>query len=522
MQQSQTPQQTSWAPAPTAGGSFLDLRDYGNVVRRRWKLIASCIAIAIGLAVVWTTLQTRVYTASTKIFVQPATNLDPPINVEDEQQKVLSIPVATAAAALLGQGADPTALLKHVDVASDKSSSVLQIRFEDSDPARAAAGAEEFSKAYFQVKSDDAQAAIDAQVKSVQEQIDELPGLANAEARAALENTKAQYNATIINPGYILVDATVPSSPTSPNLVFNIILAAFLGGVLGLVLAFVRERLDDRLRGRADLEEVLGAPVITMIPQVPSWRDQGSAHLVTMEAPRSPAAEAYRTLRTSILVAAAEQGYKTLMVVSALAGEGKTTTAANLAVVLAQADKRVVLISADLRRPRLHEFFGLGPSERGLSEVLEGNRKAWESLRSGRVDNLWIMASGHVSEQPTELLQSEAMRELLADQREVVDFIIVDCPPVLAVADALVLAPLADAILYVANEQVTPRGAVVAARAQLDQVGAHLLGGVLNDVQGSGRGYEYYGQYSYHQEPQQANGTATTWNRLRKNKSQSA
>ena len=153
--------------------------------------------------------------------------------------------------------------------------------------------------------------------------------------------------------------------------------------------------------------------------------------------------------------------------------------------------------------------------------MLEGNRKAWESLRSGRVDNLWIMASGHVSEQPTELLQSEAMRELLADQREVVDFIIVDCPPVLAVADALVLAPLADAILYVANEQVTPRGAVVAARAQLDQVGANLLGGVLNDVQGSGRGYEYYGQYSYHQQPEQANGTGATWNRLRK-KSQSA
>ena len=147
--------------------------------------------------------------------------------------------------------------------------------------------------------------------------------------------------------------------------------------------------------------------------------------------------------------------------------------------------------------------------------MLEGDRKAWEALRSGKVDNLWIMSSGRVSDQPTELLQSESMRELLADQREVVDFIIIDCPPVLAVADALVVAPMADAILYVANEQSTPRGAVIAARAQLDQVGARLLGAVLNDVEGKGTGYAYYGQYTY-QQPPQANGTASAWDRLRK------
>src|SRR3954451_4356431 len=236
--------------------------------------------------------------------------------------------------------------------------------------------------------------------------------------------------------------------------------------------------------------------------------------LVTMQAPRSPAAEAYRTLRTSILVPAAEHGYKTLIVVSAIAGEGKSTTAANLAVVLAQADKRVVLISADLRRPRLNAFFRLPANDRGLSEVLEGDRKAWEALRSGKVDNLWAMSSGKVSDQPTEL-QSETMRELLANQREVVDFIIVDCPPVLAVADALVVAPIADAILYVTNEQSTPRGAVLAARGQLDQVGANILGSVLNNVEAKGTGYAYYGQYVYAQEAP-TNGHATGWSRLRK------
>ena len=360
MQQPQSPQQSSWAPAPTAGGSFLDLRDYGNVVRRRWKLIAACVAVAIGLAVVWTMIQTPVYTSSAEMLVKPPTDLQQQINMENEQQIVLSGPVADRARILLNSTTDSAALLRHVDVTVPKDADVLQVHYQDSDPGRAAAGAKAFADAYFAFKIDAARTVIKAQGQALQDQIDSLQGQPGSKPLiATLNGELAAILATKVDPGEILVFPTVPTHPTSPNLVFNIILATILGGVIGLVLAFVRERLDDRLRGRSDLEEVLGAPVITMIPEVPSWRDQGSAHLVTMEAPRSPAAEAYRTLRTSILVAAAEHGYKTLMVVSALAGEGKTTTAANLAVVLAQADKRVVLISADLRRPRLHEFFGL-------------------------------------------------------------------------------------------------------------------------------------------------------------------
>jgi capsular exopolysaccharide synthesis family protein len=283
----------------------------------------------------------------------------------------------------------------------------------------------------------------------------------------------------------------------------------------------VRERVNDRLRGRGDLEETIAAPVMTQIPAVPAWRNRDEPHLVTLETPKSPAAEAYRTLRTSVLVTAAQQGIKTLMVVSAVAGEGKTTTASNLAVVLAQADKRVVLISADLRRPRLHDYFGLPPSDRGLSEVLSGARRPWEALRSGKVENLWIMSSGRVSEQPTELLQSEAMRELLTDQREVVDFILIDCPPVLAVADALVLVPMVDGVLYVADAQTTPRGAVLQARAQLDQVGARIVGSVLNAVEGAA-GYAYYGQYTYPEPATNgANGKARTWGQRRKDRATS-
>ena len=512
-------QQPTWAPAAT-DGTFLDLRDYGRVIARRWKLVAACVAVAIALAVVWTISQTPTYTATAEILVKPplgATSLGgtvQPLNIENERQIVESLPVASLAVRSIDTSGDARGLLQHLDVTVPKDADVLQIHFQDTDPKVAQQGAQAFATAYFDYSTQRAQDLIDAQAQSVSDRISALHGPGTAVDRAALQSQLSQITATPIDAGEVLVDAVVPTSPTSPNLLLNIALAAILGAFVGLIAAFVRERMDDRLRGRPDLEETMGAPVMTMIPEIPSWRDREKAHLVTLEAPRSPAAEAYRTLRTSILVAAADRGYKTLMVVSAIAGEGKTTTAANLAVVLAQADKRVVLISADLRRPRVHEFFGLSASERGLSEVLEGDRKAWEALRSGKVDNLWIMSSGAVSDQPTELLQSEAMRELLADQREVVDFIIIDCPPVLAVADALVVAPMADAILFVANEQTTPRGAVIAARAQLDQVDARVLGAVLNDVEGKGTGYAYYGQYTYEQ-PSQANGKASTW-RLRK------
>lgn len=513
-------QQPAWAPAST-DGTFLDLRDYARVVARRWKLITACVAVAIALAVVWTYTQTPVYTATTEILVKAPlggysiSGSPQPLNMENERQIVESVLVANIAATTLQSDLDGRALLQHVDVTVTKDADVLQIHFQDTDPQFAQRGAQAFAEGYRTYTSQVATDQIDHAAQALRDRIAALPANGNTSERNLLEGQLNQVRATPIELSEILVAAVPPASPTSPNLILNIALAALLGVFVGLIAAFVRERMDDRLRGRTDLETAIGAPVMTMIPEIPSWRDRERAHLVTLQAPRSPAAEAYRTLRTSILVAAAEHGYKTLMVVSAIAGEGKTTTAANLAVVLAQADKRVVLISADLRRPRLNDFFGLPSSERGLSDVLEGGRKAWEAMRSGKVDNLWVMPSGRVSDQPTELLQSETMRELLANQREVVDFIIVDCPPVLAVADALVVAPMADAILYVANEQITPRGAVYAARAQLDQVGARLLGSILNNVESKSTGYAYYGQYVY-AEPAQANGKATGWDRLRK------
>jgi succinoglycan biosynthesis transport protein ExoP len=516
----------AWAPAPN-DGSFLDLHEYLQVVKRRWKLVFVITAIAVGLAAAWTVTQTPVYTATADVLVEPpagvlsAGGATTPLNIDNEREIMQSLPVATIAAPQIDMQGSPRDLLSHLEVTIPKDADVLEARFSHTNPATAAKGAQAFADAYLSYTTDQNRTLLDDRTKSIKQDILDLQQEGGSQAAInGLQQELAQIAATPIDPGEVLVPAEPPTKPSSPNWILNVGLALMLGLFVGLVAAFARERTDDRLRGRGDLEETFGVPVMTMIPEVPSWRDRSRPYVVALEAPRSPAAEAYRTLRTSILVTAAERGVKTLMVVSAMASEGKTTTAANLAVVLAQADKRVVLISADLRRPRLHEFFGLASSERGLSEVLEGGRRPWEALRSGKVNNLWIMSSGKVSDKPTELLQSEAMRQLLVDQREVVDFILLDCPPVLAVADALVLAPMVDAVLFVADAKATPRGAVIQARAQLDQVGARILGTVLNDVAGGTSGYAYYGQYVY--EPEAAgstNGKASVWEQIRRDRS---
>ena len=180
-----------------------------------------------------------------------------------------------------------------------------------------------------------------------------------------------------------------------------------------------------------------------------------------------------------------------LLVVSALPGEGKTMVASNLSVMLANADKRVVLISADMRRPRLHQLFGL-PNRQGLSDILRGDRTLEECLLPTDFPNLVVCPAGPVPADPAELLQSERMSRLLGVLREAADFIVLDCPPVLAVTDALVLVPLADAAIFVADSTATKRDAVAEARNHLQQVGANLLGGVLNNMPAPGRtGYGY-------------------------------
>jgi capsular exopolysaccharide synthesis family protein len=303
-----------------------------------------------------------------------------------------------------------------------------------------------------------------------------------------------------IDPPTVLVPAGLPPKPASPKPIVVGALGVLAGLALGIAVAFVRERLDDGLRGRSDLETAIGAPVLGVVPKVPGWKNRHDAKLVSREQPKSGVAESYRTLRTSVSFAAAQSGIKTIMITSPAAGDGKTTTAANLALVLADAGKRVVLVSADLRKPRIHQFFELS-NEVGLSNVLAGEVEAWEAILDPGVENLRIMPSGPVPSRPAEMLQSEHMTDIINGLRDVSDFIIIDTAPVLLVSDALALVPLTDGVLFVADAEKTPRSAVMQTRDHLQQVGATIFGAVLNDFDPrKAKAYRYtdpYASYRY-------------------------
>lgn len=214
--------------------------------------------------------------------------------------------------------------------------------------------------------------------------------------------------------------------------------------------------------------------------------------------PRSPAAEAYRTLRTNLQYTSLDRPLKTILVTSAVPGEGKTTIASNLAVAFAQSGKSVILVGADMRKPSVHQLFGL-PNRVGLSTVLTGHVRFEDALQKSRVAGLHVLSSGPIPPNPAELLGSQRMQEVLEALREKADIVIFDAPPVIAVADAIVMSRYLDGVLFVVSLKSTPREAVQAAKDQLEQVGANILGAVVNRMDSTSGYFYYYYIRGYHE-----------------------
>ncbi len=502
--------------SPESATDTIDLRHYLQVVLERRRLIAIAVVAVMGLALLYSLLAPKSYRSKAVVEVKPTgvdlsnlatSGLDKAISLDNEKQVASSTAVASLAADAIGWTGTPQSLLKRVSVNVPTNTQVLEFSFTGDTGLEAQRGAQAIAEAYLKYRRDNATNEVDNAKSSLNTQISNLKqAVVNAtatiadpsstrEEQSAAQQTKQQDNQTIplledqlaakasinTNPGDVIATPVAPKSPSSPNLKLNLALGLFLGLGLGGGWALLDDRLDDSIRSRDDLEATMGIPVLAVIPKIPSWKDRNSIKLVTIQEPRSPAAEAYRTLRTSVLVAAQRNDVKTLLVASGLEGEGKTTTAANLAVVLAQSGKRVVLVSADMRRPRLHEFFGL-ENDRGLADILSHRMPAWEGLKESGVENLWIFTSGKVADAPAELLSSDRMIDFISERRGVVDFVVIDCPPLLVMADGLELAARIDGILYVADAEHTPRGALKEARRQLEWVGARVLGAVLNNA----------------------------------------
>jgi len=291
--------------------------------------------------------------------------------------------------------------------------------------------------------------------------------------------------------------AAVPTAPISASPVRNGMLGLVGGLVVGLALAFLLDQLDDRLRRKEELEAVAGVPVLGLLPKVN--RRRARQGVVTLVSPSSPTAESYRTLRTSLQFMAIDRPIRSLEVTSPTTGEGKTTVVTNLAASFAQAGQRVILLDCDLRRSKVHEHFGVS-NERGFTSVLLDQCSLADFITT--IDDepfLAIVPAGPVPPNPSELLTSRRALDILDTLRENCDILLIDSPPVLPVTDALVVSRHVDATLLVARPKRSTKRQVSRAHELLDQVGAPLVGTVLNGVvHDTSDGYGYgYGYTSY-------------------------
>ncbi|HYB76991.1 MAG TPA: polysaccharide biosynthesis tyrosine autokinase, partial [Candidatus Bathyarchaeia archaeon] len=330
-----------------------------------------------------------------------------------------------------------------------------------------------------------------------------LQRLKEAGVAAGLRNSNVQ----------VIDQARVPTRPAQPNIPRNITSGFFLSLAGGIGLAFLLEMLDNSVRSPDQVELVAGLPTLGMIPSGVRLNSsygralkpirsgsqimpqQESVETISYLRPQSQSAEAYRTLRTSILLSSWGAPPKVLLVTSPLAQEGKTTTSVNTAIVLAQRGARVLMVDADLRRPSIHKAFGV-PQRPGLSEFLTGNTSECPITPWTHLPNLHVLPSGGSPPHPAELLGSAMMNNVLTEWRKQFDHIVIDTPPALSVTDAVLLSVQADSVILVIRSGQTTKQALRRARQLLAYVNSKIIGVVVNAMDLNASDYYYY--YGYY------------------------
>ena len=332
-----------------------------------------------------------------------------------------------------------------------------------------------------------------------------------------LEETKIQEAAQAKNVR-IIDEAIEPLYPVKPKKKLNVLLGALIGLGLGVGVTFLMEYFDNTVKSPEELEK-MGFNILSSIPRIEMDKVEKKlekkidklgqfegrrieARLITHLDPKAPVSEAYRTLRTNLQFSKVDKELQVLLVTSSGPKEGKSTTAANLAIAMAQAGKKVVLIDADLRRPVIHSIFGLKKDE-GMTNCLMGLIDFKEMLKPTFLDNLFLVTSGALPPNPSELLASKKMEQLLQRLRDEFDIVVIDSPPVIAVTDAVILSTKVDGTILVVSSGQTDRDALARAHTLLDTVNSNLLGTLLNgvNVEGMYGSYYYYYYHHYYSKP---------------------
>ncbi len=514
----------------------MDLRKYWTVLWRWSWLIALGTLLAAGAAFIVSRNMTPVYSASVTLLVNqaPRSGLTDYTSILTSQQLAKTYsellhkrPVLEAAIAKLNLPLDPAELARAVSVDLIRDTQLIVLNVEDTDPEQAATLANTIAGVF--IAQNAAQqtsrfasskeslskeiAAVQASLAQTQAALDALsdPHTPEEQAqKAQLETSLAQYRTSYanllqsyeniraaeaqeLNNVSVVEPAVPPRAPIRPRVELNTLLAGLVGMVLAGAVAYVFEYLDDTLKSPEDISQRLGLWTLAAVGRIEGKTAQD--RLVTLSAPRSPIAEAYRLLRTNFQFAAVDRPLRRIVITSPGPGDGKSTTAANLAVVFAQGGKSVILVDADLRRPQQHRIFQRTASY-GLSTALvDAATPVTSFLQPTDVPGLRLLTSGPIPPNPAELLGSQRMAQLMQTLTQEADMVIMDSPPVLSVADATILANAADGVVLVADAGRTRREMARRAKESLERAGANLLGMVLNRMTRQTSGYYYYYYY---------------------------
>lgn len=516
--------------------SDLDLRRYWTMLWKWWWLFVVCAALAGGTSYYVSKSMTPVYQATATLLVgstlqssdADSSDVRASIDLAKTYSELLrGSTVLQATIDAIGLGASWQELQQKVSVQLVRDTQLIKVSVDDFFPEWAQRIANELAyqlilrtpthqlqmeqdqqRAFVQEQLDDLKGRISTAQVSLSQLEDKLAGSDNGEAAALKAQADALRSqiyswrdnyAQLLSyvrqptPNYLSIvePAPLPAHPISPKTRQNVMLAVVVGLMVAGGVALVVEFLDDSIKSVDEIQTRLGLTALGAILRLPgaSYPEQ----LITHDPSPRGAAEAYRMLQSNIEFVGREQQPRTILVTSAGPVEGKSVTAANLAVVTAQSGRRVILVDADMRRPVQHHIFDLN-NEKGLSTALKSMSVDPLSLvMDPGIDNLWVLPSGPVPGSAANLVSSPRMPAILDALLSQADVVILDSPPVLSVADASLLANRLDATLLVTDAGHTSIQAATRAVEQLRQAGANMLGGVLNRIdRGSGYGYYYY------------------------------
>ncbi len=525
----------------------MDLRRLIVLVRSWLPLMVVAALLAGATAFVVSSLQQKVYESKATMIVGQALSAANPDYTQLLVAQNLSATYATVAKTRdnlqavikqLNLRTTPAELAGRIQVDAPRDSTLLYITAQDTDPDRAAAVANAVAQqlidasptiqgreAEFQKSIDEDLAATQRLIETTQTQADALIALTERTAQqeselqllegrlASLRSTYATlltFSSGSATNLLTVVETAAPStSAVAPRTLLNTFLAAALGLLVVAGIAFLVDQLDDSMKDREAVEEVTHLSTLGAIPPIRGSRGRREIYqLVGLLYPRSNAAEAYRTLRANIEFASVDAPLRSLLVTSTTPREGKTVTASNLAVIFAQAGRRVLLVDADLRKPGVHAMFAL-PNVQGLTTMLRDDTVRLDQVaHETEQENLRILATGPLPPNPAELLGSQRMQAVLGVLHQGADLIIFDSPPLQAVTDAAVLSSFVEGTLFVIDAGQSRRRGVRISMETLARAGANTIGAVLNRVSAqSNLGYgEYYdSEHEYGDQAQDAN-----------------